>query len=59
MANNMKMKPGKTKAYGLVRDSNGKPKIDNIEKIPRPIWEMLTSGEKQEIENVRKSPPGR
>jgi hypothetical protein len=44
---------GKFKAYGLVRDANGKPKIDDIHNIPGPIWDMLTTAEKEEINHVR------
>ena len=40
---------GKIKAYALVRDKDGKPKIDNIKGIPSQIWEMLTEQEKHEV----------
>jgi hypothetical protein len=48
--NNVKTKPGKITAYGIVRDRNGKPRFDNINNIPAQIWDMLTDDEKQEIE---------
>lgn len=46
-------RPGRMTAFGLVRDANGKPKIDDIFNIPEPIWNLLTEDEQQEIENVR------
>jgi len=39
----------KWKAFGLVRDKNGRPKIDNLSKIPKEIWDMLTPEEQEEI----------
>lgn len=45
----MKTTSGKVKAYALVRDKNGKPKINNIYGIPQPLWELLTNNEKQEV----------
>ncbi len=45
----------KIKAFGLVRDKNGKPKIDDINNIPTQIWDMLTNKEPEEIENGRNS----
>lgn len=45
------MKPsiGKVKAYALVRDKDGKPKIDDIHGVPESIWELLTEDEKLEV----------
>ena len=51
MANKLGARQGKVRAFGLVRDKAGKPKIDNIQGIPRPIWDLLTEGEKQEIKD--------
>ena len=33
----------------LIRDSNGKPKFDNINNIPAQFWEVLTEPEKAQI----------
>lgn len=46
---------GKVKGYILVRDANGKPKIDDLNNIPEPIWNMLTPVEQEEIKNGRNS----
>ena len=46
---------GKVKAFALVRDKNGKPRIDDIHDIPGAIWEMLTKVEQQEIRDGRNS----
>jgi len=46
---------GKVQLFGLVRDKDGKPKIDDIHNIPEPIWNMLSKSEQQEIENGRNS----
>ena len=45
----MKSNTGKVKAYGLVRDKDGKPKIDDIHNIHPIIWTMLTQAEQLEI----------
>jgi hypothetical protein len=42
---------GELKLYGLVRDKDGKPKIDDKKDIHPIIWEMLTDIEKQEIKD--------
>jgi hypothetical protein len=47
---------GKVKVYALVRDKNGKPKIDDPENIPAEIWDALTDDEKLEIENGCNTP---
>lgn len=39
--------------YGLVRDSQGRPKFDDINNIPAQIWDMLTEDEQAEIEQQR------
>jgi hypothetical protein len=38
-----------TLAYGLVRDKNGRPKIDDPSTMPVEIIAMLTDAEKQEF----------
>jgi len=50
---NLKSRRGKIVAYCLVRDKQGKPKFDDIMNIPEPIWNMLTTGEKQDIKHER------
>ena len=48
-------KPGKWRAFGLVRDKHGRPKIKDINNIHPKIWDMLTDSERavisKEIEN--------
>jgi hypothetical protein len=41
------------KAYGLVRNAEGKPQFADINNIPDPFWNMLTDEEKQEVKNDR------
>ena len=40
----------KIKGFGLVRDKNGKPKIDDYKNCPKEIKAMLTKKEKEEFE---------
>ena len=40
----------KLKGFGLVRDKNGKPKIDDYKSCPKEIKDMLTKQEKEEFE---------
>lgn len=40
----------KMKGFGLVRDKNGKPKIDDYKNCPQEIKDMLTKKEKEEFE---------
>lgn len=40
---------GRFKGYVLIRDKNGKPKIDDPMKIPQEIFDMLTLEEREEI----------
>lgn len=49
----MKAYPGKVTAFCLVRDRHGKPRFDDINNIPEPIWQMLTPEEQKDIENER------
>ena len=48
----MKVNAGKAKlkGFGLVRDKNGKPKIDDYKNCPQEIKDMLTKKEKEEFE---------
>ena len=36
---------GKFKGFGLVRDKDGKPKIDNPATLPQQLKDMLTDAE--------------
>ena len=56
MAQDTKSMPGKWRAYGLVRDSNGDPKIDDPDKIHDKIWEMLSDKEKDDVNKRRTNP---
>lgn len=47
----VKVQPGKVKTFGLIRDKDGKPRIDDINNIAKPIWDMLTDKEQQEIKD--------
>jgi hypothetical protein len=38
-------KAAKWKGFGLVRDKNGKPKIDNPETLPEETRSLLTDDE--------------
>ena len=48
----MKIKAGKAKlkGFGLVRDKNGKPKIDDYKNCPQELKDMLTKQEREEFE---------
>ena len=39
------------KMYGLVRDSKGIPKVDDISKCPQAIIDLLTDKEIEDIKN--------
>ena len=41
----------KVKGYGLVRNKNGEPQIEDIEKCPKEILAMLT---KEELKRLQK-----
>ena len=50
MAQNIGAQKGEWRAYGLVRDKNGRPKVNkDINKIPKEIWDMLTPEEQEEL----------
>jgi hypothetical protein len=40
---------GKFIGYILVRDKDGKPKIDDPMNLPKQLFDMLTDSEKEEI----------
>jgi hypothetical protein len=44
-------KAGQWRAYGVVRDKDGKPRIDDPNNIPDEMWKMLTPEEQKEIKN--------
>jgi hypothetical protein len=46
---NVKASTSKMQGYALVRDHQGKPKIDDPMNLPKPIFDMLTEEEKEEI----------
>lgn len=47
----VKATPGAFKGYALIRDKEGNPKIDDPMNLPKPIFDMLTKKEKEEIYN--------
>ena len=47
-----------TRAYGLVRDKDGRPKFDNVHGIPASLWNMLSAEEQQEIRQRGGYPQG-
>lgn len=47
-----------TRAYGLVRDKDGRPKFDNIRNIPASLWNMLSAEEQAEIRQRGGNPEG-
>lgn len=48
---NVKAGKARITGLGLVRDKNGKPKIDDYENCPQAIKNMLTDKERKEFEN--------
>jgi len=46
----MKPQTAKFKGFALIRDKNGKPKIDDYKNCPQEIKNMLTKTEKEELE---------
>lgn len=44
---------GKYHGFGIVRDSNGKPRFDDIHNIHSNHWKMLSDNEKNVIRNER------
>ena len=51
---NVNASPGKFTGFALVRDKDGKPKIDDYENCPEEIKAMLTPQERQFFETKRK-----
>jgi len=45
----MKVTEARFRGAGLVRDAQGKPKIDNIYGVPLEIWRLLTEQEQDEV----------
>lgn len=48
-------KAGKIKAYALVLDKDGNPKVDDPHSLPPEIYNSLTESEKAYIENLKLS----
>lgn len=42
--------PGKVTLYGLVRDANGKPLIDDVLTVHPEIVKLLTDSERADLE---------
>ena len=49
----MKTKPGKVKMYGIVRDKNGKIKVDDWDKLDPVLKEYILKEEKEIGRNIR------
>ena len=52
--NNAGATPAKFKGYGLVRDRNGKPRIDDPATLPQQIKDQLTDDEYFEIYHTKR-----
>jgi len=50
MTNDVTASTGKLTGFGLVRDKNGKPKIDDYKNCPQEIKDLLTKKEREEFE---------
>lgn len=50
---NIESEKSELKMYGLVRDKNGRPVIDDGDSLPEQILLMLTKNELKEIKNDR------
>ena len=48
------MLQSKIKAYILVRDKYGRPKLDNYNNIPKEVYDSLTDKDKIYIEKQRR-----
>ncbi len=51
--NNAKAQPAKTQIFGLVRDGNGRPVVDDGETLTPEILVLLTDSEKEELKHDR------
>ena len=51
----MKIKPGKVKMYGIVRDKNGKIKYDDWDSLDPVLKEYILKEERENGRNVRDS----
>ena len=49
----MKIKPGKIKMYGIVRDKNGKIKVDDWETLDPVLKEYILKEEGKNGRNIR------
>ena len=50
MSLNVTSQPGKFKGFVLIRDKDGKPKIDDYKNCPDEIKALLTQKEREEFE---------
>ena len=50
----MKAKPGKVKMYGVVRDRNGKIKVDDWDKLDPKLKEIVLKEEEKDGRNTRR-----
>lgn len=46
---------GRVKAFGLVRDKDGNPKIDNPDTLPQELKDLLTDAEYLSIYKVERT----
>ena len=49
----MKIKPGKVKMYGIVRDKNGKIKYDDWDSLDPVLKEYILKEERENGRNIR------
>lgn len=47
--NNASVRPAKPLAYILVRDKDGKPKVDHPRQMPMELRKMLTPQERRDL----------
>jgi hypothetical protein len=50
---NIQSSQSKVKILGLVRDKNGRPKIDDGNTLPQELWDLLSA---EEASNLRADP---
>ena len=41
-------------AYALIRDKHGRPKIDDISKLPKQVWDALSQEDKDHLLSIHK-----
>lgn len=45
----MRVDGARFRAVGLVRDSAGRPRLDEILGVPLELWRLLTAEEREEV----------